>query len=729
MTVSLAAADLLGAALTLISLGALALGGYLLALRMLGAWGARAEEDPLEMAVASLLASTAEGVALALLLGAPGFLRIAIALPAALLVAALLFVFPRRLSVAELAAPLRAMAVGVRRRLAEGILGAALAALSILALHGIGSEGLRGLLRPPLSWDSVMYHLQLTATWLQTGNLQPVFGAYPMNYYGYAPANGGLWLWWWMAPSHSELYANLAFLPQWALLGLATGALARRLGARRSWPLAGFLAVMTPTVLRFAATEYVDVFTGACLVAALVFGLRWLHDSDNPRWGDSALAGLGIGVAAGAKVLGIAYGGAMALFLILLARGSWGRRAAQAAAALVLCVGLGGFFYLRNAARGVDPLALKCEGVPHDEPKEKLPPLPRPNSVAALPGRMLGQGELLHAFAGTAVPGRVFIDLGLGPQAFLLLLSTAVFPFVVPRRREGLAAAGSLLAMLAVWATVPYAASGHVYANVRYLDPAIGIAFAGGLAAAEALGAGELPLAAIAVALVAQDLLQLHAEMPFGVRMTVAAADLLAIALALSPALRGALRRHLGLLALATAVLLVALAPWLGRFRAEDRERAFSEEYTAHVWSGRRYAPGWAWLDRQGGDGAVDVVSSPDTFFVYPAMGPRLERRATYVNVNREDLREAAFYPRCQPRTGDDPEAWLQNLGRENVRWLYLSRTPPYPFPEEDGWAAARPRRFALRFQDPTNRVWEVLPTASVPSAPETAPGAAEGGR
>ncbi len=725
------AADLLGAALTLAALAALAAGGYLLALRLLGA---RAAEDPLETAVASLLGATAEGVALALGLGALGFLWIGWALPAAAILAVALFLFPRRLTAAELSAPLRAIGAGVRRRLRDGLFGAALAALAILALHGIGSEGLRGLLRPPLSWDSVMYHLQLTATWLQTGNLSPVFGAYPMNYYGYAPANGGLWLWWWMAPSHSELYANLAFLPQWALLGLASAALARRLGARRSWPLAGFLAVLTPAVLRFAATQYVDVFTGACLVAALVFGLRWIQE---PRWGDATLAGLGLGVAAGAKVLGLAYGGPMAVILLVLARGSWGRRAAQIAAVAVLVLGLGGFFYLRNAARGVDPLALRCEGVPHDEPKEKLPPLPRPNSVAALPERMLEEGELLHAFLGTAAPGRVFVDLGLGPQAFLLLLAALAMPFAVRRehRREGLAAAGALLAMLAIWATVPYAASGHVYANVRYLDPAIGIAFAGGLAAAEALGASPLALAAIAVALAAQDLLQLHAEMPFGVRVTAAAADLLAVALALSPALRGWMWRHRRGLALAAVVLAVALAPWLGRFRAEDRSRAFSEEYTAHVWSGRRYAPGWSWLDLHGGAGTVDVVSSPDTFFVYPAMGPRLERRAIYVNVNRQDLHEAAFYPRCQPRVDADPAAWLANLGREGVRWLYLSRTPPFPFPQEDGWAAARPARFALRFQDSTNRVWEVLPGSPADSGadagkgagPSAAPGAGPG--
>ena len=77
----------------------------------------------------------------------------------------------------------------------------------------MGSEALRGLLRPPLSWDSLMYHLLLTGTWLRDRNLFPVFGNIPINYYGYVPANGSVWFWWWMAPSHSELWVNLAAAP------------------------------------------------------------------------------------------------------------------------------------------------------------------------------------------------------------------------------------------------------------------------------------------------------------------------------------------------------------------------------------------------------------------------------------------------------------------------------------------------------------------------------------
>jgi hypothetical protein len=756
--------DVAGALFTLLALGALAGGGYLAALHLLGR--ERAAAGALELAVAWLLASTSLGVGIGLLLGACGQLRPGLALALALLACGtLLAPWWRRRRPAGAGSGAAAGArggaggetgartgagaeaeTGAGAGMQAGLeppdlagparhLGARLAAclrrhwvLSLLALHAIGSEALRGLLRPPLSWDSLMYHLWLAATWVQRHDLAPVFAAYPLNYYGYSPANGAVWLWWWMAPSHGELYANLAFLPQWALLGLATGAVARRLGARRAWPLAAFLVVLTPAVLRFAATQYVDVFTAACLLAGCYFGMSWLRE---PRWGDAALAAAGLGLAAGTKVLGLAYAAALGAALLPLAVGAWRRRAAQAAAALLLAAALGGFFYLRNAARGVDPLALECEGLPHRQPARGLPALPRPGSAAALPRQMLAGGRLLRAFLGTVdEPRSPFVDLGLGPQAVLLLLGVAALAGVPRERwREAAVAGSQVLAEAACWATVPFAAAGHVFANVRYLLPAVGLAFAGGVAAAESRRADERLLQGIAVALAAQDLLQLHARLSDGVRLTVAAGDLAAVAVALSPQLRARLRgwlspagprRHRRLaLAAAGGALVAALAavPLLARFRAADRRRALTFEYTAHGNNVAWYTSGWDWLDRHGGHGTVAVVNSPDTFFIYPAMGPYLERRALYVNVNAANLDEAAAYPLCQPRVEPSAAAWIANLRRAGVRWLDLTRTPPFPFSMEDGWARAHPELFALRFVDATNRIFELLPAPAAPPA------------
>ncbi len=724
----LALADIGGALSTLAALGALAAGGYLMALRLLGS--ERAQAETLDLAIAWLLAATAQGIGVALAAGACGKLYAGVAIAAQAALAAALWLCPwpraRRLSRAELAAPARQLARRSAHQLRRH------PALALVALHAAGSEALRGLLRPPLSWDSLMYHLQLTGTWLLRHDLAPVFGAYPMNYYGYTPANGSVWVWWWMAPSHSELYINLAFLPQWVLLALATGGVARLLGARRHWPLAAFLVALTPTVLRFAATQYVDIFTAACLVGGAYFGLRWLR---RPLWGDALLAAAGLGVAAGAKVLGLVYAAALAATLLPLCRGgAWRRRAVQAVAGLALAAGLGGFFYLRNMALGVDPLALQCEGLPHRQPVHGLPQVPRPNSVAALPQQMLAQGRLARAFLGTVEePGPPFVDLGVGPQIFLLLLGLPALGLVAARgrRREAAIVGGQVLLEAAFWATVPYAAFNQVFANIRYLLPGLGLLTAASVAGAETVGAGaggdddaragdragadghrDRWLQGIALAIAIQDLLQLHTQLSDGMRLVIGAADVAAVAWALAPRWRrtaAAARPVLAVVAAATALAMLAAVPWFARFRAGDRTRAFLHEYTAHGINVALYAGGWDWLDRHGARGAVDVINAPDTFFLYPAMGPYLTRQALYVNVNPSDLPAAAAYPLCQPRVAPSPDAWIANLRRAGVRWLDLSRIPPFPFAMEDGWARARPDLFALRFGDGNNRIYEVL--------------------
>lgn len=699
--------DLVGAALTLVTLAFLLLGGYLAALRLLGATAAR---DPLAVAIASLLLATAEAVGIGLLLGALGVLRFdfALALQAGLTLLLLLGYrkSPDVLGVDGVGGPARAMAGRSWEILRQH------PALSLLTLHAVGSEALRGLLRPPLSWDSLMYHLLLAGTWLRDRNLFPVYGNVPTNYFGYVPANGSVWFWWWMAPSHSELYVNLAPLPHWLLLGLAVGGVARHLGAGRHWPLATFLVLMTPTVVRFAATQYVDIFLGSVFVAATFFALRWLRQAD---MGLAILAGAGLGLAAGAKVLGIAYALALAGLAVPLARGAWGRRAAQTLAAVLVAALLGSFFYLRNVALGTDPLAVPCEETSAGRPNAGPPPIPRPGSVIALWPAMIGEGQLVDAFLGVVRPQSR--ELGAGPQAFVLLLAFLVLPFGLGRERwrESLLVAGQIGAEVVVWLIIPYAGTHHVYANVRYLIPGLGLAFAGAVALGERKGIRDRWMEGITIALLAQGLLQLHAEMPRGVRLTLAVADLVAVALALSPRLRAFAMRRRRELALAALALAILGAPVLARFRVADRARALNEEYTAHFTSARFFADAWGWLEANGGDGAVAAVSEPNTYFAYPAMGTHLERDVRYVNINAANHPLSFQYPACQPRVDPSPEAWLANLEAQRIRWVHLSRYPGFDFPLEQQWVAANPQLFALRYEDKANRIYEFLPSSSQP--------------
>ena len=202
----------------------------------------------------------------------------------------------------------------------------------------------------------------------------------------------------------------------------------------------------------------------------------------------------------------------------------------------------------------------------------------------------------------------------------------------------------------------------------------------------------------------------LHAEMPRGVRLTLAVLDAAAVALALSPGLRGFLRRRVRELTVAAVVLALAGAPFFAEFRVKDRARAFLREFTTHKVSTYHFARAWRWLDVNGGDGTVAVVGMPVSYFLYPAMGPHLERRATYINVNHQDSRRTVDYPGCNPRVDPDPQAWAENLFKQDVRWIWLSRYPQIDFPEEHTWAQLRPDLFAVRYLDNTNVIYEFLP-------------------
>ncbi len=694
--------DVLGLGLTLSTLALLALGGYLLALRLLGD---EAPSDPLALAIATLLAASAEAVGIGLLLGSLGYLRLELGLGVQALLCLVLLRQLRGRGI-DPAAGGRLLLARSWAKLREH------PAWSLLALHAVGSEALRGLLRPPLSWDSLMYHLMLTGRWLQEHNLKPVFGAYPVNDYGFVPANGSVWLWWWMAPSHSELYVNLAFLAHWLLLGLATGGIARQLGARRYWPLAGFLVLVTPTVVRFAATQYVDVFLAAVLLGAGFFAIRWMRPAaeGGERTNDAALAGLGLGLASGAKLLGVPYAVVLAGMAVVGARGAWKKRTAQVALAVLLAAALGSYFYLRNIAYGAGPLAIACEGRIGPPPTGSVPALPRPDSVLDR-WETVGKTQVLDAFLGITRPQS--IELGAGPQVFVLLLAFLALPFALPgARRESFLVAAQIGFELAFWLVVPFANNFHVFANIRYLVPAIGLALAGAVAIAEERGIEERWLSGIAFAIGCQGLLQLHAEMPHGVRIAIAAADLLAVALAFSPDLRALARRRVRALAVIALVLAFVGIPALARFRVADRPRALATEWTSHSTSAKMFAGGWGWLDQNGGDGTVDVVGAPGTYFVYPAMGPYLERKAIYVNVNRANLDDAAHYPKCDPRVDPSPLAWMENLLKARVRWILLCRYPEFDFSMEQAWAQSRPDLFALRYSDKTSLVIEFLPEA-----------------
>ncbi len=704
--------EILGVLLTLVTLALLAVGGYLAALLLVSR--DELSENPLGLAVATLVLTTGEAIAIGLVLGALGLLRIELGLAVQTALVLLLF----RIAVHRLGTPgeLWSPAHHVLRRIWTRCL--EYPVLTLISVHSAGTELLRGLLRPPLSWDSLMYHLFLAATWLQRGGFGLVAARAPITSYLLMPADGSVWLWWWMAPSHSEIYVNLAYAPAWLLLGLATGAVARHLGARRHWPVASFLVVLTPTVLRFLATQYVDILLGAALVSATYFTFRWL---DRPSWRDALLAGTGAGLALGSKFLGLPFAAALGGMSVVFLRRPLGKRLAQLAAALGLALLLGGYFYARNVTLGGGLFGFACTQQQASAKGGLEANFPSPNSLVARLGPILEKHELSDAFLGSLRP--TLTELGVGPQIVLLLAALVLLPFVrlAPDRRATWLILGQVGAQAFVWATIAYTPNAHILADVRYLIGALALLFAVATVFGERW-LSERWLRWTAVALAIQDLLMLRATMPRQVRVALVLILLAVVALGASQRLRRSLALRWRPAVVVIALAILASVPALVSFRVGDRERAFLEEYTAHLTSSRLFAKGWGWLDRHAGSGTVAVSHAPENYFVYPAMGLFLERRALYVPVNREAYTNPLRYPRCDVRVDASSAAWLENLRRENVRWLYVARFPEFDFPVEDRWAGSHPELFRLRFEDLTNRIYEVLP-AGAPSGSHSGPG------
>jgi hypothetical protein len=701
-----AAIDLLGALLTLLSMGGLALGGYLAAVLLLGE---DAKTDRLALATAAILMALVEAVAIALLLGALGQLRFPLAFAT---LAALVVLLLRRAARGQ--DPWQP-ALKCRHALAERLRGDS--PLAILLGTAVASDLLRGLLRPPLSWDSLMYHVNLAAQWLRSGDLLPTLAPSSMAYYGYVPANGSLWLWWWMAPSHSEFYLNLASAPHWLLLGLATGGVARELGARRLWPLASFLVLSLPTALRFVATQYVDLLAAAALVAASFFACRWLRGSRSPGLGDAGLAACGLGLAAGTKVIAAPAAlamGATLLVLVLFSRFELRRILAALALAVVVFAALGGFFYLRNLALGASPLASECiRGTPAQaNGATETVTFPRPGSLLDRPHRFFDKAVGLDVLLGITLPQS--LELGAGPVAIALLGMLLALPFWALRghHRERWFVALQIGVSLLLWTGIPDWLGRDMHANLRYLLPGLAWLSAAGLALAEQRRVPETWVRLATLAIVAQSLLQLHAEMPRGVRLSFGLFLLTVCLAGFLPALRHRLRYAAPRLLLgAGAAALLAVPAWTS-FRGLDRARALRTEFTLHDTPARVNAGAWAWLDENARDRGVAVTSSYPSTFVVPAMGPRFTRQAGYVNINAVNQRFAHRYPRCDVRANPDPDAWLANLRAADAGFLHVARIADQPFPAEDAWAQQRPALFVLRYEDPFNRIYDLAAPA-----------------
>jgi hypothetical protein len=174
---------------------------------------------------------------------------------------------------------------------------------------------LRGLIIPPLGWDTFTYHGPRAALWLQTGQLTFDPGPSLYMFYRHFFAGGEVLMAWAMLPFHSDLLVNAATFFQWLGLGLATWALARELGAREPYAsTSAGLIMFAPVALGELNSGYVDIVLSAALAQGIALAVACLRRFRAPI---ALVATMAMGVASGIKLTGIAPAVVFAIPLLL----------------------------------------------------------------------------------------------------------------------------------------------------------------------------------------------------------------------------------------------------------------------------------------------------------------------------------------------------------------------------------------------------------------------------
>ena len=545
---------------------------------------------------------------------------------------------------------------------------------------------------PAASVDFASFHMPDVARWIQEGTIWNVASFLPSVAPGNYPNNGDVMLLAFVLPWHNDFLSHFGSWPFYPLTGLASYAVARRLGAARpAATVGGALLLAIPAVgVSTLPIGLVDAVMYFGFAAGLLFLLRHHETGSNA---DLLLAGLSLGISFGTKWYGVsAVAIVVAVWAVarLLGGAGWRRVLSQTGLVTAAVAAAGGVWLLRNwitSGNPVFPVRVAPFGVTvFDAP---------PDLVRELAGFTI----LDYIYDADVWSSLIWpqYELALAAPAALALVGGLVAAVLLTVRRNRTDASRGLLTsgvvctvlLLVAYAITPYTAGGPegeprlVAADSRYVVPALIVALALTAWVAGRARWGGLALSLLGAAAVVHGIswsargslstASLTAvDWAAGVAIALGIGALIALAawwMRRSETRRG---RTLGLAALVGVLGLAAVVaghPIQKRFN-DDRYLGAEPVLDALA---ERAPPG----SRVGLTGAwADFGLSP----ILPAFGPRFENEVEYVGPLVREMRQ-----RYEAR---DP--FVEALGRGEYDFLVVGRGRPEGLPAEEGdWAAS----------------------------------------
>ncbi|MGD0335671.1 MAG: hypothetical protein ABSB18_01020 [Candidatus Omnitrophota bacterium] len=576
------------------------------------------------------------------------------------------------------------------------------------------------LINPPVSPDSLQYHLAFPAAWIRSGRLDNPFNIFGAVFISgqrsletsgisYFPINAELFFAWLMLPLRNAFLADLGEAPFYIIGIIAIYSILRKYAVnKRIALLSGFLWVLIPNIFKQLKTgSQIDVIC-AVLLFLLVDTLLLLKQEFTFK--NAILFGISVGLFVGTKFTNIIWLAALIpLIFYLLYRGvktnKFGvEKIVVLFSSIILMVILfGGYMFIKNFIFTGNPLF--------------------PNQIIIF-GKTIFRGlsnvatyKVLYAAGDTFNLKRIFFAEGLGAQLLLLILPGMFGSLVFlgySRRRLRPFGEYLLLFITPFIMLILYRISLDVYA-VRYLFPLISM----GLITAVIFMA-QLPradkyftfISFISISASAFELAHRY-ELIFSLLLSLA----LFITLVLyKKQIIAFYKSNVSgkVMVIISVSVLIFLAYFNGKYNKEEFKRYPFGPSKKDQWLQMDIGKSWQWLNEQTKEGSRVAYTGCQEF--YPLFGSRLKNDVKYVSVNEK---EATPYnkPDGLWRKNKNFHAWRENLKREKIEYLYIAL--PFPdnresegpakFPIEDEWALSHPEDFQLLFSNPLSHIYRVL--------------------
>jgi hypothetical protein len=588
----------------------------------------------------------------------------------------------------------------------------------------------RGLVRPPLGWDSLTYHLVKAAEWVQAGHL--VYSAAPdaAGYYGYFPPVGDMYWAVAMLASHSDAFLAPAGLLVWCSVLLGGYAVIRQFAGDRTSAVLGALVIaFAPAVTNLLTSAYVDNSALAVFLLAIVATIHAIR-TGAPFYIALGVGGLGLCCGIKSSFLSVFAAGSALLMFLAMFRPLHTRKSALLALCIAACsLYLPAHGYVHayfDTGNPLYPLPLKVgkllnlpgnaefTAVAYASTAYNQPPQTRGELIPFIywfffSSDFVHQEQLQFTWAGF----------------FLLLISVPAALYFLSKRKDSLSFGFILLCGILL--TAPFLSDEmRHYRSVWYgtmgrlLSPAwamvivvlavseFRVAHWGLIGALPVLFAYCMPLGWAAP--------DLTATLHFAPAMACLLAALIINRFPLRTAMGPRLVVILNILAACAFLLVLPYTRSLLRYRYYA---AVPGAYDMHQLEPRCCsAQTWRGLD----DGASHHIAfcagwahNGHNWYRYPLFGTRLRNTVSYVPMSKDG--KLYDYLFTNPADVGDYDAWLSRIQANHIEYVVCG----WPTPYEDRWMAAHPDRFKLMVQnfygdEPASKTYRVLtPTLASP--------------